>query len=202
MRSCTLIFTVLTVCVVAVLRAEVGFPVDVQLAAVAKGNDGITYVAGQTAGQGYVARVASPNGPLVEIPLQMPEADSSRLTAIAVGNDGSLYVAGNAVTGQRSVAFAQKYEASGGRQYSIRLGGEAATTAHSIAVNALGEALINGEVLGGGFLTTPGAPNADPVGSLRTGFVVKLDGNGNVMVAARGVGVGAAVYGPEASIYT
>ncbi len=107
-----------------------------------------------------------------------------------------------ASTGKKAFAFAQKYDSQGAQQYSTRIGGDAITSADSIAVNAAGEALINGEVSGAGFPATPGAPNAGPAqNSADTGFVVKLDADGNVILAARGVGVGAAAYGPDDTIY-
>jgi hypothetical protein len=98
---------------------------------------------------------------------------------------------------QKSFAFAQKYDDRGAQQYSVRIGGKAATIGRSIVVNAKGEALINGQVVGDGFIST-GAPSSV---SNNTGFIVKLDTRGNVAVAVKGVGVGTTAYDREENIY-
>ena len=189
------------------LRAETVFPSDVNLVRAAKTSTGVIYVVGQKGSRGYLAQISDSNSPPVEIAILMPEAESTALVSIAIGDDGSTYIAGTAYSRQKVFAFAQKYDTEAVRQYSVELtaGINAATNARSIAVNTRGEALVNGEVFGTGFPTTPGAPNAEPPAfspvQRTTGFLVKLDARGKVLVAARGVGSGVAAYDQDGNLY-
>ncbi len=160
---------------------------------------------GQKSGRAFMARIVDTNGPPQEVMLTVPESERfTRLQAIAADNRGFVYVIGEGLNAQNGFSFVQEYDASMVLQYSVHLA--SGTSPRSIAVNAKGEALINGLVIGNAFATTPGAPNTDSAFTFfsfepGTGFLVKLDSLGKVLVAARGVGVGSAAYDPQDNIY-
>jgi uncharacterized protein (TIGR03437 family) len=129
-------------------------------------------------------------------PLALPPG--AAVTSLATDPAGNLYIAGTVVQNNRNRAFVQKSTGNASQVYLTYIGGEASTSTRSMAVTREGDVLLNGQVVGDGFPITPDTPNS---AQTNTGFLVKLNPEGQVTTALRGVPYGLLALDPSGSIY-
>jgi hypothetical protein len=163
---------------VSAVHAATFLPAGVTIGTIAPAGDESVYVAGQRGDSAFLARLNVASGDLAEIRVEVPAR--SNLEAIAVDRAGQVHVAGTRFSNGQPHAFVQKYDGQGRLVYSTPIGD--VTYARSIAVNSTGEVVINGQVIGAGFESTPGTPG---INETNTGFLVKLDVQGGVMFVVR-----------------
>jgi uncharacterized protein (TIGR03437 family) len=109
----------------------------------------------------------------------LPESVAAS-SSIAVDAAGTAYIVGKTSTGH---AFALKVSADGSTiNYNVTLAGSGADAAAAITVDSAGNAYVVGQTTSPDFPVTAGAFQKQLKGT-QNGFLVKLDGSGNILTS-------------------